>query len=411
MVNSLFENADEVTEVEDPILKWEMLKVKIRSESMKFAAQNKRNRKNKINSLEDQIKHYENEIIGPLNYEDEMKFKNLKLELERELEYDTNGANLRSKVRWYEEGEKPSKYFFNLEKRNFNNKVINKLNVNDELINDPKEILREEKKFYENLYTSSNNVDIENEMPDIATFLDNTEAPKLSEQDKLKCEGELQEFELLNVLKNTANKKSPGSDGFPVEFYKVFWPQCKHFLLNALNTAYNRGLLSTTQRHGVITLLPKKDKDTLFLKNWRPISLLNQDYKLAAKCIAFRLKKVLSKLIHEDQTGFMEGRYIGENINRIINLMDFVDENNIPALLILVDFEKAFDHLEWSFIQNCLEFFNFGPSLQQWIKVLYTDIQSCVINNGWTESFFLSRGVISQYADDNSFTLLLMNTI
>ena len=111
MVNSLFENADEVTEVEDPILKWEMLKVKIRSESMKFAAQNKRNRKNKINSLEDQIKHYENEIIGPLNYEDEMKLKNLKLELEQELEYDTDLVDI-----WRQKN--PDKFIYTWRRKN-----------------------------------------------------------------------------------------------------------------------------------------------------------------------------------------------------------------------------------------------------------------------------------------------------
>ncbi len=70
--------------------------------------------------------------------------------------------------------------------------------------------------------------------------------------------------------------------------------------------------MSITQRHGKITLLPKKDKYILELKNWRPISLLNQDYKLAVKCIASRITSYLSNLIHNDQTGFIKGRYIGE---------------------------------------------------------------------------------------------------
>ena len=319
------------------------------------------------------------------------------------------------------------------------------MSVKDKIINDPKEILQEEKEFYKKLYTAELQ-EINRDTPSIQTFINNANVPKLSDAEQLECEGELTEQELLNALKHTSNNKSPGSDGFPAEFYKVFWEKCKKYLLNSLNAAYNRGLLSITQRHGIISLLPKKDKNSLQLKNWRPISLLNQDYKLVAKSIAFRLKKTLSKIINEDQTGFMENRYIGENINKIINLMDFVDENDIPAILILVDFEKAFDRLEWKFIQESLQFFNFGPSIQQWIKVLYTDINSCVINNGWTsETFSPSRGVrqgcplspylfilcaeilaiairedinitgikvddveykISQYADDTSFTIL-----
>ena len=172
--------------------------------------------------------------------------------------------------------------FSTWKKGNFNNKVINKLNIDNKIINDPDEILQAEKRFYEHLYTSEKEI-IDTETSDIATFLNNVEVSKLSEQDMLKCEGELKEYELLNALKNTPNNKSPGSDGYPAEFYKIFWTRCKDFLLNALNAAYNKGLLSVTQRHGIISLLPKKDKDTLELKNWRPISLLNQDYKLAAK--------------------------------------------------------------------------------------------------------------------------------
>ena len=99
--------------------------------------------------------------------------------------------------------------------------------------------------------------------------------------------------------------------------------------------------------------------------------MLNQDYKLVAKCIAERIKSFLPKLIHNDQTGFLKGRFIGENINRILSLMDITDERNVPALLVLIDFEKAFDSLEWSFIQKSLKHFNFGDSICHWIRTLY----------------------------------------
>ncbi len=82
---------------------------------------------------------------------------------------------------------------------------------------------------------------------------------------------------------------------------------------------FDSGEMSITQRHGVISLLPKKDKDILELKNWRPISLLNQDYKLAAKYIASRIKTYLSNLIHYDQTGF----------NQILNIMEEAEQQDI----------------------------------------------------------------------------------
>ena len=203
---------------------------------------------------------------------------------------------IRSKVRWYDEGEKPTKYFFNLEKRNYNNKIISKIKVKDDIIIEPKQILQEEKKFYSNLYTSVRtgpNADTDELVMNF--FAENDTIPKLSQHQRDSCEGELTGAELLATLKSTRNNKSPGSDGFPAEFYKVFWIDCKQYLLEALNLAYRIGLLSVTQRHSIITLLPKREKDLTELKNGRPISLLNQDYKLAAKSISLRMKKSFIK--------------------------------------------------------------------------------------------------------------------
>ena len=111
--------------------------------------------------------------------------------------------------------------------------------------------------------------------------------------------------------------------------------------------SFSKGYLSISQRRGLITLLPKKNKPRQYLKTWRPITLLNCDYKIAAKSIATRLKKVLPHLINSDQTGFLKGRFIGENIRLINSVIDYAEKQNIPGLLLFVDFEKAFDTLEW----------------------------------------------------------------
>ena len=93
--------------------------------------------------------------------------------------------------------------------------------------------------------------------------------------------------------------KTPGSDGLPVEFYKVFWSDISDVLLNALNYAYYKGQLSVKQKRGVIKLIPKKDAEPYYVKNWGPITLLNCDYKIAAKAIANRLRNVIPKIITE----------------------------------------------------------------------------------------------------------------
>ena len=110
------------------------------------------------------------------------------------------------------------------------------------------------------------------------------------------------------------------------------------------------GCLSIIQRRGIIKLIPKKDTEPHYIKNWRPLTLLNCDYKLAARSIANRLKNVRPSIISYDQTGYIKGRFTGENIRLIDSVIRFAKERNIPGLLLFLDFEKAFDTIEWPFI-------------------------------------------------------------
>ena len=105
------------------------------------------------------------------------------------------------------------------------------------------------------------------------------------------------------------------------------------------------------------------------MKNWRPVSLLNTVYKLASSCIAERIKSVLPILISNDQTGFIPGRYIGENTRLIYDILHFREEQDIPGILHLIDFEKAFDSISWMLIESVLHFFNFGSPLNNGLKL------------------------------------------
>ena len=132
--------------------------------------------------------------------------------------------------------------------------------------------------------------------------------------------------------------------------HKHFIQDIGQFLIGSFQYSFDNGILSMDQRRGIINLIPKKDKDPLYLNNWRPISILNTDYKIIAKCLALRLKKVLPEIISNDQTGFLPGRYIGENIRLVLDMADYTNITNLPGLMLLADFEKAFDKLEWSFL-------------------------------------------------------------
>ena len=129
-------------------------------------------------------------------------------------------------------------------------------------------------------------------------------------------------------------------------------------------------------------------------KNWHPLTLLNCDYKIASKAIANRIKTALPELISDDQTGFIKNRCISDNIRTLDRVIKYTANKKVPGLLLFFDFEKAFDTIELSFINNTLQHFDFGPSLSHGIRLFYCDIESCILNNGWTSNFFhLSRGV------------------
>ena len=123
-------------------------------------------------------------------------------------------------------------------------------------------------------------------------------------------------------------------------------------------------------------------------KNWRPISLLNVTYKLASAVISNRFKKVLDKVIHENQKRFIVGRFLGENVRLIYDVLFESKKQNIPGLLLSIDFEKAFDIVSWKFISKVLDYFNFGRSIKTWISLFQNGAESCILQNGFMSDFF-----------------------
>ena len=178
-----------------------------------------------------------------------------------------------------------------------------------------------------------------------------------------------------------------------VDFFNFFWKDFGAFVFRTLKYGYESGNLSQFQNQGVITCIPKGGKDRRYMGNWHPISLLNTDLKIASAVLANRLKQILSFIIRDTQKGFMKNRFMGENTRLLYDLMHYLEENDLDGLLLLVDFEKAFDSIEWEFLIKALKSFNFGPFICKWFKTLYAESKSCVINNGHMSNFFnLERG-------------------
>ena len=231
---------------------------------------------------------------------------------------------------------------------------------------DPQSIMSEIKTFYSNFYKRTS-VKTEEEC---LQYLSKVSTPKLSEDYKSLCKGKLTLNECWNAVSSMKNGKSPGNDGFTEEFYVTFFGELRPLLLKTFDYSFEKGELSAPQKQAVITLTKKNNRDVMLIKNWRPISLINVDIKIASKALVARMKTVIHSLISYDRTAYVKGRYIGESVHLINDLLKCAEDENIDGILFAADIEKAFDLVDHNFMFVALKRFGFGNDFFWWIKTM-----------------------------------------
>lgn len=224
----------------------------------------------------------------------------------------------------------------------------------------------------------------------------------LSSADRAACEGPLGEeglaaAELGDALKHAAKGKMPGSDGLTYEFYSLFWDVVGEPLAEVFSCALAQGgSLTESQRLGVVVLLYKGAKagSRALVKNYRPITLLNCDYKLLALALARRFSCPLASIIDPTQTAFLPGRWIGDNILMHLEEIDYLEETQQPGVIAFVDFEKAYDVTSRPWVTSCMRALGFGPVAIGWVMLLLRDTRARCRFNGWhTRDFMVCSGV------------------
>ncbi len=292
------------------------------------------------------------------------------------------GAMVRSRATAFDQDEKCSRYFLKVEERNIALSSIDCLETADgTLSSDPDVILQTCTDFYKNLLSAE---PIDYDLFDY--FL--VDLPSLSTEDSLSCDGPLTEEEIWEALSQMSNNKTPGCDGLPKEFYVQYWHLIKNSFILMVNNCLDSGQLSGSQRLAILKLLCKLLEQKYRLKNWRPISLLNVDYKIISKCLTNRLKRVIHKIVEVDQTASVPGRTIHDNIHLIRNITDYCNERNIGAAFLCLDQEKAFDRVNHDFLFAVLQAFGFGNDFINKIKCLYNNISARVLVNNFLGPIF-----------------------
>ena len=366
---------------------WEFLKQNLSCVSKSYSIRKSAKERSKIEEV-----RYNLEVLESININDRTesveKVLNELKNFEKEyISKRIQGTLLRSKLPGVDEGDLNLAYYTKLEKLKAEQNTIYSLENNDGmLVEGTEQILDVTHAFYKDLYSKEpEDTDLQDE------FLSNLSI-KLSEEDKAKLDEDFSKEELQDALKDLKRNKSPGSDGLTKEFFDHFWPSLEDFYFDCISEIELEGELTESQRLGLIRISYKKD-GRIYIKNYRPITLLNVDLKVLTRTLAKRMVTVLPKLIHENQT-CIPGRRITKNIHIVQDLIDLINKNNGKGAFIFLDQEKAFDRISHTFMLKTLRAFGFGDRFVNWVKIVYTNTRSAVkVNGHLTSEFSIQRGV------------------
>ena len=188
----------------------------------------------------------------------------------------------------------------------------------------------------------------------------------------------------------------PWGDGLSNEFYRKFFKSLSVPLLQMARYSFEQGILPISMRRGIISLLPKKGKDTRRVRNMRPLTLINSDYKIIAKALDNRLRTYLPEIIEESQQGFIRSRRISVNLRKSLDIIEFSRWEQVPAMILSVDMEKCFDKISHCAALGALRYFNFGENFIRWVSLFYNDFQVCTQNFGYFSEFFSKQRSVNQ---------------
>ena len=390
--------------LEDADEAWRVIKSECINHSKEYGKKKASGKKNELNKL---IELEQKLVIDVTNTEHPDAIKGLKQVRNQIDQYDkikTESSIFRSKAEFVKSGEKSSKFFFSLEKRRYMDKTPQCI-INDQgkVVIDVKDILQEQFKFYKGLYSKDRNVKF--------TLVPDADEPRIAEYDKLQLEQPIMVDEIFDAIMTLKSGKTAGNDGLSLEFYRCFYSQLKIPLIRMYYAAYSKGELPLSTRRGIISLLSKPKKDMKYIKNYRPITLQNYDYKILAKIIDNRMRLVLEDIIHQDQTGFMKGRHLTTNIRKSLDVIEYCAKTNKPGLILSIDMEKCFDRVDYTAVRGALEYFNFGPSFIRWSMLFFTNFEVCTQNRGFISKYFKKERSINQGCPYSPSVYLLISEI
>lgn len=371
----------------DIVSLWDKLKEEVSTASQRYTFKLRQETQEKLYILVSQINYIEEK--EDLSRND----SKLLIQLRQEISSIYN-SSASEKVKFSEsqvihEANTQSKFFLRLAKQAKPSATLNQLNINGEITSDPELIFPEVQKYFKKEFSNEDDLQEINTSSPLYQDL-----PSLSQVDAHKCEEQISEKEILDSINAAQPNRAPGLDGLPIEFYKLFWEDLKSLLLKLIQNFQQSGLLPASLKKIVIKPTPKPG-DRSQLINWRPISLINTDYKIISRIFSRRISAVVSSLLLSDQSYCVPGRTIYNNLHLIRNIINHANRTNSSLGVLALDQSGAFNKISHKYLKHLLEIHNFGPSLRRCITTLISQTKGFVkIASSLLVPFCFTNGVL-----------------
>ena len=354
----------------DPHKKLEFAKLCIRTVCENVQAERKRKEASEEENLNEELEMAVNKLARGATLDQGLLIDYIEdLRSRKQVLIEEKGERLAEKLgtKWYNEGEKSTRYFMRLLNRSMPDQ-FKKIITDDGTIITGQEAIEDEivqfyKSLYENYTSTVSDGDNDGEFFDNLTPISDAEAGRVTEA--------ITVAELAATVA-TCKDSAPGPDGIPYSIIRLVWYSFGEILCESWNFSLAKKKLPPSHKMPYLRLIPKADKDLTKLTNWRPITLSNCDHKIITKIFAKRMCENVAKSIAERQTVYLKGRFINDNIRSMIATINVTNIQNVAAgLIVALDAKKAFDSVEHSYIRETLRRFGCGSFVPIFLKPAY----------------------------------------
>ena len=322
-----------------------------------------------------------------LNQAEKQRMSEIQNDLNKIWQLEEIKARQRSSEKDIVEGDRNTAYFQAVANQRRRKKTILAIDGPDGITTENKEMLRIAANFYKNLFGAEMKLDV---------HLDNNfweEADKVSVSENEMLEAPFTEEEIKEAVFGSYADGAPGPDGFPFLFYQRFWDLIKTDFMDLVKAFENNELYIYRLNYAMLTLIPK-EADATDLKKFRPIALINCSFKIFSKALNNRLVRICDRLVTHNQSAFIKGRYILESVVAAHEIIHDIAKRKEPGIIFKIDYEKAYDRVNWDFLEEVLKSRNFSNKWVTWVNLLTRGGSVCVrINDNNSGYFGVGKGL------------------